>query len=118
MDTMTKYQMRIRPRIADGSCEIRNGFRRIVAARNFLQVSLLALAGFVTAADASPLDDQIAAFQQPNATQTEATVTQILETGVAEHRSAEAVAAVQSWLNRNLLNTPQAMFLAGQASEF
>ena len=71
-----------------------------------------------TTATASPLDDQIAEFKQPNANQTEATVTQILKTGVAEHRSAEAMATVQSWLNRNLLQSQEALFYAAQAAEF
>ena len=72
----------------------------------------------VSDARASKLDDQLTAFRKPNATQTETIVTQILETGIAEHRSAEAMAAVQPWLNRNHLQTQQAMFHAAQAAEF
>ena len=76
------------------------------------------LIGFATTANASPLDNQIAAFKQANATQTEANVTTILKTGVAEHRSAEAMAVVQPWLNRNLLRTQPAMFHAARAAEY
>ena len=79
---------------------------------------LLAIAGFASNAPASKLDDQIAAFKKATATQTEAVVTQILETGIAEHRSAEAKAAVQPWLNRNHLQTNRAMFHAARAAEF
>ena len=80
--------------------------------------SLLVLLVLASDARASKLDDQLTAFRKPNATQTETIVTQILETGIAEHRSAEAMAAVQPWLNRNHLQTQQAMFHAAQAAEF
>jgi len=68
--------------------------------------------------NASPLDDQIVAFKKPNALQTEAIVTTIFKTGIAEHRSAEAMAVVQPWLNRNLLQSQQAMFHGARAAEY
>ena len=115
---MTKSPMINRIQMTVGRSENRQDFRRIIVSRKSWRVSLLVLVSFVTTANASPLDDQIAAFKQPNATPTEATVTTILKTGVAEHRSAEAMAVVQPWLNRNLLQTPQAMFHAARAAEF
>ena len=79
---------------------------------------LMVLMTLASNAFALNLDDQITAFKKPDATQTEAIVTQILEAGIAEHRSAEAMAAVQPWLNRNHLQTQQAMFHAARAAEF
>ena len=79
---------------------------------------LLALIGLASSASASKLDEQIAAFKKANAIQTEAVVTQILETGIIEHRSAEAKATVQQWLNRNHLQTQRALLHAAQAAEF
>ena len=79
---------------------------------------LLVLLVLVSDASASKLDDQLTAFRKSNATQTESIVTEILETGIAEHRSAEAMAAVQAWLNRNHLQTQQALFHAARAAEF
>jgi len=66
---------------------------------------------------ASPLDDRIATFEAPATTQDQAMVLNILRIGVEEHRSAEALAAVQPWISRNRLDHPQALFYAGQASE-
>ncbi|MFT7639145.1 MAG: tetratricopeptide (TPR) repeat protein, partial [Pirellulaceae bacterium] len=123
-----KYSMtNHRPITIDGR-ESRNDLQRIdaihsitncnVTNRSAWGVLLLLLIGLATTANASPLDDQIAAFKKPNATQTEATATQILKTGIAEHRSAEGMAAVQAWLNRNHLQSPDALFYAAQSAEF
>ena len=69
-------------------------------------------------ASASPLDDRIAAFNDAAEVQTEAAVSEVLRLGVAEHRSAEAMATVQAWLNRNVLTTQAAKHHAGQAAEY
>lgn len=79
-------------------------------------VMLVVLGGVVGAAYGTALDDRMAEFRQSVA-QTEAQVTGVLEAGVDEGRSAEALAAVQPWLNRNPLNGDKALFVAGQASE-
>ena len=63
---------------------------------------------------AAPLDDQIAAFSK---VQSETAATTLLKTGLAEHRSAEALAAVQSWLNRNHLKTQSGLFYAARAAD-
>ena len=66
---------------------------------------------------ASPLDDRVAAFNDPAVVQDQAKVTQILQAGVQENRSAEALAAVQPWLNRNDLSSGAGLFYAGLAAE-
>ena len=67
---------------------------------------------------AASLDDQIAAFKKANVVQTEAAVAALLNTAAAEHRSAEATAVVQPWLNRNHLQSPQALAAAARAAEY
>jgi TolA-binding protein len=69
------------------------------------------------AAIASPLDDRITVFNDATAVQDQSVVTQILKLGVQESRSAEALAAVQPWLNRNDLSSGEGLFYAGQAAE-
>ncbi|WP_338687748.1 tetratricopeptide repeat protein [Haloferula helveola] len=66
---------------------------------------------------ASPLDDRIAAFKEAP-TQTEGAVADILKTGLAERRSALAIAAVKPWLNANPSDSQSLLFQAGQAAEF
>jgi tetratricopeptide (TPR) repeat protein len=66
---------------------------------------------------ASPLDQRIDAFTQSPAEQDQRAVAEILRLGVQEHRSAEALAAVQPWLNRYSLTTGEGLFHAGQAAE-
>ncbi len=66
---------------------------------------------------ASPLDDQIAAFKDAP-TQTEGAVTQILQSGIKEHRSAKGFAAVRTWLGANPTSSQQLLFKAGQAAEY
>lgn len=67
--------------------------------------------------NASELDDRIASFNDPAATQDQAAVVQILKAGVQENRSAESLAAAQVWLNRNDLSSGEGLFYAGQAAE-
>ncbi|MFK7910841.1 MAG: hypothetical protein AB8F34_09570 [Akkermansiaceae bacterium] len=71
-------------------------------------------AGWITA---SPLDDQIEAFQDAP-TQTESAVTQILQSGIKENRSAKGYAAVRAWLGDNPSNSQQLLFNAAQAAEY
>jgi tetratricopeptide (TPR) repeat protein len=78
-----------------------------------LTASLATIAGH---AAASPLDDRMAAFSEAG-NQNEANVTAILQAGLAEHRSAEAIAKVRSWLRRNHLKSQPALFHAGQTAE-
>lgn len=66
---------------------------------------------------ATALDDRIAAFNAPASVQDQNAVIQVLKAGVQEKRSAEAMAAVQSWLNRNALTSGEGLFFAGQAAE-
>ena len=68
-------------------------------------------------ASASPLDDQIEAFKQAP-TQTEGAVSQILQSGIKEQRSAKGFAAVRTWLGANPTNSQQLLFNAGQAAEY
>ena len=82
--------------------------------RSMLMVFMLTA---TLSADGKTLDEQIAAFEDASATQSEAQLTALLKAGVSEKRSAEALAAVQPWLNRNNLQTQQALFYAGQTAE-
>ncbi|MFT5411639.1 MAG: hypothetical protein ACI9NC_004375, partial [Verrucomicrobiales bacterium] len=66
---------------------------------------------------AAPLDDQIAAFKKAP-TQSEGAVSQILQTGITEHRSAMAFAAVKSWLTTNPSGSQTLLFNAAQAAEY
>lgn len=77
-----------------------------------LLVSMFSLHAF-----ASPLDDRIEAFDDAAVVPDQAAVTQLLKTGVQEKRSAEALAAVQAWLNRNDLSASEGLLYAGQAAE-
>ena len=66
---------------------------------------------------ASPLDDRIKTFRDA-AAQKEADVIEILHTGLAEGRSAEAFAAVKPWLADNAADSTRFLFLAAQSAEF
>lgn len=70
----------------------------------------------VRPASAAPLDDQITAFKNAP-TQTEASVSQILESGLKESRSAQAFAAVKPWLLAQPAPEPATLWLSGQAAE-
>ena len=72
--------------------------------------------GALGLATAAPLDDRIAAFKEAG-TQTEGAVSQILQTGLQENRSARAFAAVKPWLAANPSPSPEVLFRAGQAAE-
>ena len=76
-------------------------------------LSVLLAAGSVAAA---PLDDQIAAFKAAP-TQTEGAVSAILQSGLKEHRSAMAFAAVKPWLTANPSSSQSVLYQAGQAAE-
>lgn len=66
---------------------------------------------------AAPLDDRITAFKAA-ATQNEASVTEILKTGLQEQRSAEAFAATRSWLTANPSESAPLLFQAAKAAEY
>ncbi len=76
------------------------------------------LMSFITPADATPLDDQLTAFSNPQSVQTEASVSTLLATAIKERRCAEAMAKAQPWLSRNHLKTQPALLNAAQAAEF
>ena len=65
----------------------------------------------------SPLDDRIDAYKDAANSPTEAQVIAVLKLGLDEHRSSEAIAAVQPWLNRNTLSDEAGLLFAGQAAE-
>jgi len=79
---------------------------------------MLAVCGLTTHVDASTLDERIAAFTDASSLQDEAAVTAILQAGLAERRSAEALAEVQPWLNRNHLKSEEGLYHAAKASEY
>ncbi|MBT8038223.1 MAG: hypothetical protein KJO21_11825 [Verrucomicrobiae bacterium] len=66
---------------------------------------------------ASPLDDQIKAFEGSK-NQTEGSVLGILTTGMNEHRTAKAFAKVKPWLTANPSNSQNLLFQAGQAADY
>jgi len=67
-------------------------------------------------ATATPLDDQIAAFKTAP-TQTEAAVSNILQAGLTENRSALVFHAVKPWLEAQPAPAPAVLWQAGQAAE-
>ena len=83
--------------------------------RNLTGFSFYLLAA--CAAIASPLDDKIKAFES-SPTQTESAVVGILQTGLKEHRAAEAFAKVKPWLIANPSNSQTLLLNAGQSAEF
>lgn len=66
---------------------------------------------------ASTLDDRIAAFKEAP-TQTENAVSEILDTGLKENRSALAFAAVKPWLSANPSESQTLLFRAAQGAEY
>jgi outer membrane protein assembly factor BamD (BamD/ComL family) len=64
--------------------------------------------------EASPFDDQVAAFEQAG-NQSEAMVTALLKTAIDEHREAEGMAAVRAWLSANTSSSQALLFYAGKA---
>ncbi len=65
---------------------------------------------------AAPLDDRIEAFDQA-AQQTESAVSQILQAGLSENRSALAFAAVKPWLTAHPNLSQNVLFQAAQTAE-
>ena len=86
---------------------------------NFLPSLLGCLCICVSAhfASASPLDDRIAAFKDAP-TQTENAVSDILENGLKENRSALAFAAVKPWLTANPSESQTFLHRAAQSAEY
>jgi tetratricopeptide (TPR) repeat protein len=76
------------------------------------------IASFVASATATPLDDQMAAFLKAPDTQPESAVTAMLKTGLAERRSAEALAKAQAWFNRNQPKSQATLFYGGRVAEY
>ncbi len=66
---------------------------------------------------ASPLDDRIAAFKDAP-TQTENAVSDILDGGLKENRSALAFAAVKPWLSANPSESQTLLYRAAQSAEY
>ncbi|MFM2170699.1 MAG: hypothetical protein RI957_928, partial [Verrucomicrobiota bacterium] len=66
---------------------------------------------------ASPLDDRISSFKSA-ATQNESAVADILRVGLAEKRSAEALATTRAWLTANPTDSAALLLLAAQSAEF
>ena len=81
-----------------------------------LMAAVLACAA--TPAAATRLDEQMAAFAKAPDSQPEAAVTAILQTALAERRSAEAMAKMQPWFARNLPKAQATLFYAGRVAEF
>ena len=65
---------------------------------------------------ASPLDERIATFRAA-ATQKESEVADLLKTGLAEQRSAEAFAATRAWLTANQSESAPLLFQAAKTAE-
>jgi tetratricopeptide (TPR) repeat protein len=71
---------------------------------------------FVISAHAAPLDDHIAAYKTAP-TQTEGAVSNILQAGLTESRSAQAFTAVKPWLDAQPSPSPAVLWQAGQTAE-
>ena len=81
----------------------------------FLPLSLSLALPLLT--HASPLDDRVTAFKSATI-QNEAAVTEILQLGLAENRSALAFATVKPWLAQNEASSAKFLFLSAQTAEF
>lgn len=66
---------------------------------------------------AAPLDDRVKAFKAAP-TQTETAVSEILELGLTENRSAFAFAAVKPWLAENAVESQKFLFTAARSAEY
>jgi tetratricopeptide (TPR) repeat protein len=71
----------------------------------------------LSSVSASPLDDRIAAFKEAP-TQTENAVSDILDNGLKENRSALAFAAVKPWLSANPSESQTLLHRAAQSAEY
>ena len=73
--------------------------------------------GFLASALATPLDTQITAFEQAQ-TQSEGAVANVLKMGLAEHRAAEAYAAVRMWLAEHPSSSQAVLYDAGRSAQY
>ncbi len=78
---------------------------------------ILTLPLVISLAYATPLDDRIKDFRAA-ATQKEADVTELLKTGLQEHRSAEVFAATRSWLTANPTESAPLLYHAAKTAEY
>ncbi|MFK7850545.1 MAG: tetratricopeptide repeat protein, partial [Akkermansiaceae bacterium] len=85
--------------------------------KNFGSALLSALAMTAANLGATPLDDRIAAFKEAP-TQTDKAVSEILDTGLKENRSALAFASVKPWLSANPSESQTLVYRAAQAAEY
>ena len=89
-----------------------------IAARcSLLYWFILNLCLLISSLSAATLDDKIAAFKDAPS-QTENAVSDILQTGLKENRSALAFASVKPWLNANPSQSQTLLHRAAQAAEF
>jgi hypothetical protein len=80
-------------------------------------LTIIFLCAAIAPAHGATLDEQITQFKDPSTSQTEELVTKLLESGIAEHRCAQAMAVVQPWLNRNHLQATQGILSTAVAAE-
>ncbi len=92
-------------------------FKTPKTASSMLRIFSITLTISLGCATAAPLDDRIKAFKSA-ATQSEGAVSEILELGLTENRSAVAFASVKPWLASNNAESSKLIFLAAQNSEF
>ncbi len=83
----------------------------------FLMFRILSISLTLGWATAAPLDDRIKAFKAAP-TQAETAVSEILDLGLSENRSAIAFAAVKPWLAENAAESSKFLFLAARSAEF
>jgi tetratricopeptide (TPR) repeat protein len=84
---------------------------------SMLRIFSITLSITLGCATAAPLDDRIKAFKAAG-TQAESAVSEILELGLTENRSAVAFASVKPWFATNATETPKLILLAAQNSEY
>ena len=92
-------------------------FKTPKTASSMLRIFSITLTITLGFANAAPLDDRIKAFKAAG-TQTDSAVSEILELGLTENRSAVAFACVKPWLASNATESPKLIFLAAQNSEY
>jgi tetratricopeptide (TPR) repeat protein len=92
-------------------------FNKPKTASSMLRIFSITLAITLSSASAAPLDDRIKAFKAAG-TQTDSAVSEILQLGLTENRSAVAFASVKPWLASNATESPKLILLAAQNSEY
>lgn len=92
-------------------------FKTPKTASPMLRIFSITLAISLGFANAAPLDDRIKAFKAAD-TQTDSAVSEILQLGLTENRSAVAFASVKQWFASNASESPKLIFLAAQSSEY